>query len=394
MRLYRLLRPLAVAVACLLPLAAAADEVQDKVAACTAPGTKADRRVAACTWLLASNKVPQQRARIYYSLGRGYADQGRHDQAVKIYSKLIEGQPPQSRAHFELRWRRGDSYRLQGDHGRALDDYNWLLERIPQEHPQHAEVRLRRADSAGRYGLLDHAIADYSWLLERIPQDNPQHAQLRLRRASSYGRQGKHDAAIADYSWLLERNPQDTRVRGQRGVEYAKNGQPDRAIVDYDTAIRQLRDAGQAVRDTLYINRANAYRRKRDFDRAIADCDRAIAVSASARNYTERAWMSYLAGRYAKAATDVERALDLDPLYADAAETKAKLLVVRGQPAQAVLQFERAMLLGGRAKIRAYDKALRGHGYDLGKAAVANSYVGKMNKALVACVQAGCRLID
>jgi len=316
MKLHRLCRPLALAVACLLPLAAAADESQDKLATCTAQTMDADRRIAACEWLLRKKSVPPSNLpNIYFSLAGGYDERGQYDRAIKIYS--------------------------------------WLLERLPEQEQGSAMVRARRADS--------------------------------------YRRQGNYDRAIADFDWLLQRNPKDQWARNGRATAYTRKGQPDRAIADYETLMQQQRDAGQAVDDALYINRAYAYLKKRDLDRALADFDRAIAIQASPRNYTQRANFHYREGQYAEAATDAEQALALDPLNAGAVDTLAHLMVVRGQPERALLLFERAMLLGGPGTIAQYQAALKGHGYDVG---TGKHYGRGTIQALAACLRAGCRLVE
>jgi len=301
----------------LLPLTAAADEVQQQLNVCTADATAPGVRVAACGWLIDQKKgvPPDRQLAVYFNLARGHDGLGEYDRATRIYAFLLEHIPPEAREHALVRARRGDSYRLQGDWARA----------------------------------------------------------------------------IADYDWLLERHPNELQVRGNRAISYAQNGQPARAIADYDEVMRQLREAGREIGDNVYLLRADAYGRNGELDKAIADCDRALAIRASSPGYNQRAWTYYRAGRHAQAVSDVEQALALDPLNAHAAGTLAHLLVVRGQAGQAKLMFERAMLLGGTAKIKQYQTALSGHGY---KVDPTGRYDPPTNKALIACLEAGCGLVE
>src|SRR5262245_31189957 len=55
-------------------------------------------------------------------------------------------------------------------------------------------------------------------------------------------------------------------LHSNRGIAYGKAGDLDRAIADFDNAIRITPSHLRA-----YINRGNAYLAKRDFERAIAD---------------------------------------------------------------------------------------------------------------------------
>src|SRR5690242_10905165 len=58
-----------------------------------------------------------------------------------------------------------------------------------------------------------------------------------------------------------------------RGIAYGKAGDIDRAIADFDTAIRITPTHLRA-----YLNRASAYLAKREFDRAIADLTQALRL--------------------------------------------------------------------------------------------------------------------
>jgi Flp pilus assembly protein TadD len=46
------------------------------------------------------------------------------------------------------------------------------------------------------------------------------------------------DEAIAACSRLIAKNPRDSKAFNNRGIEYRKKGDVDRAIADYDQAIR------------------------------------------------------------------------------------------------------------------------------------------------------------
>ena len=57
-----------------------------------------------------------------------------------------------------------------------------------------------------------------------------------------------------------------------RGLSYAASGDDDRAIADFDEAIRLSPTAGSLT------NRGDAYQHKGDHDRAIVDYDRALKL--------------------------------------------------------------------------------------------------------------------
>ena len=57
-----------------------------------------------------------------------------------------------------------------------------------------------------------------------------------------------------------------------RGLAYVDNGQYDRAIADYNEAVRLRPEA------KFLSSRGDSYNYKGDYDRAIADYDRALAA--------------------------------------------------------------------------------------------------------------------
>ncbi len=57
-------------------------------------------------------------------------------------------------------------------------------------------------------------------------------------RGLIYARKGEYDRAIQDYDQAIRLNPNDAQAFNNRGNVYVTKGQYDRAIQDYDQAIR------------------------------------------------------------------------------------------------------------------------------------------------------------
>src|SRR5215475_9343965 len=85
------------------------------------------------------------------------------------------------------------------------------------------------------------------------------------------------DAAIAACTRIIEDGGTSTKDRAaafyNRGIAYRGKGQFDRAIQDYDEAIRLNPNNASA-----FFMRGNAYAGKDQYDRAIEDYDRAIRL--------------------------------------------------------------------------------------------------------------------
>ncbi len=98
-------------------------------------------------------------------------------------------------------------------------------------------------------------------------------------------------------------------------------------------------------------------------------------------------------GRNTEALGDVERSLTDRPDSLDAIDTRAHVLAALGRRNEALSEFERVMRVGGADWVRTYQEALAKHGYYRG-AIDGGAYRPQTKAALVACLKAGCRLLE
>ena len=108
--------------------------------------------------------------------------------------------------------------------------------------------------------------------------------------------------------------------------------------------------------------------------------------------YNGRAWSRYLHGQNAEALHDVNHSLSLLPTNPVVIDTKAHILAALKRPQEALTEFERAMEIGGASRVKKYQEALKEHGYDPGP--VDGNYGEATQQALLACLSAGCRLLE
>jgi lipoprotein NlpI len=100
-----------------------------------------------------------------------------------------------------------------------------------------------------------------------------------------------------------------------RGVEWIGKRDYDRAIADYDEAIRL--DPHDAL---AYYNRGVAWHGKHDYDRAIVDYDQTIRLDPqSPQAFKNRGYSRFLRGNFAESSKDLAETLRLTPGDADAA---------------------------------------------------------------------------
>jgi tetratricopeptide (TPR) repeat protein len=148
------------------------------------------------------------------------------------------------------------------------------------------------------------------------------------KRGFAYIAKGEIDRAIADYDEAIRLDPNSGAIFNERGIAYKARGDFDRAIADLTEGIRLA--PGNA---DIYYNRGNTRIEKGELAEAIADYDNAIRLGpkdiigvtkdeAITRLATDRIKASYFGaramtksflGRFEDAATDYTRFVQLDP---------------------------------------------------------------------------------
>ncbi len=98
-------------------------------------------------------------------------------------------------------------------------------------------------------------------------------AQAFTNRGLAYKRKGLWDRAIADYDEAIRLKPDLARAFSNRGNIYRKKGRFDQAIRDYDEAIRLKPDNAQ-----VFADRGLSYEKKGELTQALRDFQRAHAL--------------------------------------------------------------------------------------------------------------------
>ena len=131
------------------------------------------------------------------------------------------------------------------------------------------------------------------------------------------------------------------RLHYNRGIELAAKGQHDRAIADFDAAIRLDAKFGDA-----YYTRGNSWGFKHEAERAIADYDAAIRVNPKDKAALgSRAFEWTLKGDYAKAIADQDAVIRLDAKSAIAYLARGRARFYSGDFARAIPDFQAAIKL-------------------------------------------------
>ena len=187
---------------------------------------------------------------------------------------------------------------------------------------------LKAANEAAQQGKVNDAVRFFTQALEANDLSPADQLTARKARGNEFvsasliadaferldQAQNLRDSAIADFTAVLKATTDDDAVYVARGHAYDLNGRYDAAIGDFSAALK--------IKDTpiTLVYRANSESAKGDYDRAIADFGAAIdRVGKDAKDAAIDAWdinsqrgySQFIAGRYAAAAADFDKALTL-----------------------------------------------------------------------------------
>jgi tetratricopeptide (TPR) repeat protein/CHAT domain-containing protein len=128
-------------------------------------------------------------------------------------------------------------------------------------------------------------------------------------RGNAYSAVGDHDRALADYDEAIRVDPTFATIYYNRGLGYATRGDYDRAIIDFTAAIRL--DPGSS---NAYNNRGYSLKLKGELDRALADFTTAVQLDPNnASAYVNRGDIFSQRGDQERARADLEAAARIDP---------------------------------------------------------------------------------
>jgi len=145
----------------------------------------------------------------------------------------------------------------------------------------------------------------------------------------------------------IQKHPEAVPAYSGRGLVKVSKGDLTGAVADFSRAIElnpQYRDA--------YVNRAIAFTKMREYEKSIADRRRAIELEPkNPDNFLEYGFMGEAfqrIGRNDSAYVSFDRALALNPGYADALNNRGVIKLWRGDLAGAMADFSQAITRNSR----------------------------------------------
>ncbi len=190
-------------------------------------------------------------------------------------------------------------------------------------------------------GNADERISACTKIIDRGREKTNNRASAYNSRGIAYFSKGENDRAIRDFDEAIRLTPKSPVVLYNRGFAYYSKGDYDRAIHDYDEAI------GIVPKYLLALNdRGNAYYRKGDYDRAIRSYDDVIRLNPkTAIAYANRANAYRMKADYDRAIRDFDEAIRLDPKDPGAIRSRGQLYTDKGDYGRAISDLNEAIRL-------------------------------------------------
>jgi tetratricopeptide (TPR) repeat protein len=157
---------------------------------------------------------------------------------------------------------------------------------------------------------IDLKLSACTRLIERA-RDLPakERAFLHNERGIALRRKGDIDRAILEYNEALRLDPQYAIAYNNRGYALERKGQFDKALADYNMAIQLKPTNGRT-----YANRAGVFKARQDWGSAYSDLTRALSLGhQNTTVYFERGYALLQMGRHDLAIGDFNEALRLSP---------------------------------------------------------------------------------
>ena len=168
----------------------------------------------------------------------------------------------------------------------------------------------------------DIKIGGCTRLIQSGRFDNNNLAHIFYNRGIAHASKRQYDRAIRDFNEAIRLKPYYADAFYNRGNAYARKGQYDRAIGDYTDHIRLKPDHAKA-----FYNRGIAHASKRQYDRAIRDFGEALRLKPDfAFAFYNRGTAYSDKRQYDRAIQDYTEAIRLKPDYAKAFNIKAWIL--------------------------------------------------------------------
>ena len=272
----------------------------------------------------------------YYNLGLVYFQQGRLDEAIWQYQKVLQINPDETDALNNL----GSAFLQQGRLDEAIAHYQKALAIKPDSAETHNYLGLAYIQQ----GRMDEAMAHY----QKAVAINPDSALAHYNLGNAFLQQGKMDEAMAQYQKALAIKPDYAEAHNNLGNVFIQLDRVDEAIALYQKAL-VIKPGYSDAQNNL----GSAFFQQGRLDEAIALYQKALVIKPDDADIHDHLGNALLQqGRVVEALSHYQKALTIKPDDAGVQNKLAWLLATSPQASlrngiQAVELAQRANQLTG-----------------------------------------------
>jgi tetratricopeptide (TPR) repeat protein/4-amino-4-deoxy-L-arabinose transferase-like glycosyltransferase len=258
-----------------------------------------------------SEKYVNYEAELHYALGGSLSKQGRIEDAIKAYSKVIDLRGDCIEAHHNI----GLLLAKQNEPEKAISHYRKALELDPENAALHRDLGL----GLFMLGKINDAVEHY----HKAIKINPQNAAVYEYLALALQSQGMLDEAVSYYHKALTIEPRNAETQYNLGVTLQLQGKLDQAAEHYIDAIKIQPHLIKARSNLAVILAA-----KGRLDEAVDNFTEALkAQPDSAEIHNNLAYALESQGKLHQAVEHYRCALRINPDYLPALNNIANILV-------------------------------------------------------------------
>jgi tetratricopeptide (TPR) repeat protein len=211
-------------------------------------------------------------AGVYYARGLISLAEGRYDEAVEDFTRLLD-QFPDDR---DLLLQRAEAYVAMGSYSQAINDYNRLIDLAPYEDYQYY---IMRGFAYWEVGNVPAARADWQYTLDRNYGVN---ASGYNNLAWEMALQGYYEPALEYADTSLDMASSNPDALHTRGFIYLGLGEWEAALENFDEAV----DNGLSY-DPVYRDIGDAYFGMGDYQQAIEAYEKYLQIAPYAEDYDD-----------------------------------------------------------------------------------------------------------
>ncbi|WP_419868064.1 tetratricopeptide repeat protein [Chryseobacterium sp. CT-SW4] len=217
--------------------------------------------------------------------------------AEEQYSKLANQEKIQ-KFQSEYYNNLGTSQRRLGKTSLAFKSYESALKSNPLSAPVYANLASLHSQRGSKEKALDY--------INKGLQIDAENADMYLTRSRIYDDMGKKDLAAQDLNHILSFDPENLYARTGLANLKKNNGDLEGALKDYNQLLSEKPES------LLYTGRADVYLKMKKSKEALADVNKAISIDPKfAQSYVTKSLILFDAAKDKEACSNLDKAVGL-----------------------------------------------------------------------------------